>query len=113
MTLGNLVSSMFPRLPIDVADPVERLRAVAEEMRDAEGAGPAARRRARDAARRRLPAPVNALVGRLVPSMPPVNTVCTNVPGPREARHLLGRRILEVHPHRAALPGRRASSSPS
>jgi CBS domain-containing membrane protein len=29
---------------------------------------------------------------------PPFNTVCTNVPGPREACHLLGRRILEVHP---------------
>jgi CBS domain-containing membrane protein len=45
-----------------------------------------------------LPAPVNALLGRLVPSIPPVNTVCTNVPGPREACTLLGRRILEVHP---------------
>lgn len=27
-----------------------------------------------------------------------VNTVCTNVPGSRETRYVLGRRVLEVHP---------------
>ena len=32
LTLGNLVTAMFPRLPVDVADPVERLRRVSEEM---------------------------------------------------------------------------------
>src|SRR5580765_3887220 len=32
MTLGNLVSAMFPRLPVDVADPIERLRCMSEEM---------------------------------------------------------------------------------
>jgi CBS domain-containing protein len=89
---------MFPRLPIDVADPVERLRAVAEEIRSLKEQGqPRAAWLAIQLAGR-LPAPVNALLGRLVPSTPPVNTLCTNVPGPREARHLLGRRILEVHP---------------
>jgi diacylglycerol O-acyltransferase len=98
MTLGNLVSSMFPRLPIDVADPVERLRCVAEEMRMLKEQG---QPRAAGLAMQlvgALPAPVNALLGRFVPSTPPINTVCTNVPGPREACHLLGRRILEVHP---------------
>ena len=46
-----------------------------------------------------LPAPVNALLGRLAAGdSPPINTVCTNVPGPRDACHMLGRRILEVHP---------------
>ena len=98
MTLGNLVASMFPHLPIDVADPVERLRVVAEEMRTLKEQG---QPRAAGLAMQlvgRLPAPVNALLGRLAPSTPPINTVCTNVPGPREARNLLGRRILEVHP---------------
>ena len=98
MALGNLVSSMFPRLPIDVSDPVERLRTISEEMRTLKEQGQA---RAAGLAMQlvgSLPAPVNALLGRLVPSTPPINTVCTNVPGPREACHLLGRRILEVHP---------------
>jgi WS/DGAT/MGAT family acyltransferase len=98
MTLGNLVSSMFPRLPIDLADPIERLRTIAEEMRTLKEQG---QPRATGLAMRlagAMPAAVNALLGRFVPSVPPVNTVCTNVPGPREACHMLGRRILEVHP---------------
>jgi CBS domain-containing protein len=98
MTLGNLVSSMFPRLPVDVADPVARLRVVAEEMRTLKERGQARAAGLAMDIMGMLPAPVNALVGRLVPSMPPFNTICTNVPGPRDACRLLGRRILEVHP---------------
>jgi CBS domain-containing protein len=98
MTLGNLVSSMLPHLPIDVADPLERLRVVADEMRALKEQG---QPRAAGLAMQllgTLPAPVNALFGRFVPAAPPINTVCTNVPGPREACRLLGRRMLEVHP---------------
>jgi CBS domain-containing membrane protein len=98
MALGNLVTSMFPHLPIDLADPVERLRAVAEEMRTLKEQG---QPRAAGLAMQlvgALPAPVNAFIGRILPAVPPFNTVCTNVPGPRDACHLLGRRILEVHP---------------
>jgi WS/DGAT/MGAT family acyltransferase len=98
MALGNLVTSMFPRLPIDVADPIERLRTVADEMRTLKEQG---QPRAAGLAMQlfgALPAPVNAFIGRILPATPPFNTVCTNVPGPRDACHLLGRRILEVHP---------------
>ena len=98
LALGNLVTSMLPRLPIDVADPVERLHTIATEMRTLKEQG---QPRAAGLAMQlvgALPASVNALFGRFVPSTPPVNTVCTNVPGPRQPRHLLGRRILEVHP---------------
>jgi diacylglycerol O-acyltransferase / wax synthase len=98
MALGNMVSSMLPRLPIDVADPVERLRCVAEEMRTLKEQG---QPRASGMAMQlvgSLPSAVNALIGRFATAAAPFNTVCTNVPGPREACHLLGRRILEVHP---------------
>lgn len=99
LALGNLVTSTFPRLPVDVADPVERLTAMADEMRTLKGQGQA---RAAGLAMRlvgALPAPVIALLGRLfASSVPPINTVCTNVPGPRETCRLLGRRIVEVHP---------------
>jgi diacylglycerol O-acyltransferase / wax synthase len=98
MSLGNLVSSMLPRLPIDLADPVERLRTIANEMRTLKEQGQPRVAGMAMQLMGALPAPVNALLGRLMPSTPPINTVCTNVPGPRDACHLLGRRILEVHP---------------
>jgi WS/DGAT/MGAT family acyltransferase len=98
MTLGNRVSSMFPRLPIDVADPAERLRRIAAEMRALKERGqPRATALALELLGT-LPAPVNALIARLLPATPPINTICTNVPGPREPLTLLGRRILEIHP---------------
>ena len=98
MTLGNLVSAMLPRLPVEVADPVERLRRTSEEMSRLKDRGqPRAAAMALQAAGM-VPSAVNALVSRLLPDGFFVNTVCTNVPGPREACHILGRRMLEVHP---------------
>lgn len=98
MTLGNLVSAMFPRLPVDVADPVERLHAVSAEMRRLKERGqPRASGVAMQIAGM-LPAPLNALLARALPEGPPLNTVCTNVPGPRDACRILGRTIVEVHP---------------
>jgi len=45
-----------------------------------------------------MPAPVGALLGRLLPERAIISTVCTNVPGPREVCHIAGRRIVEIHP---------------
>jgi WS/DGAT/MGAT family acyltransferase len=98
MTLGNLVTAMVARLPVDVADPRERLRRMAAEMRALKDQGQA---RATGFAMQTagwIPAPVHALLARLVSSTALLNTVTTNVPGPREACRLLGRRIDEVHP---------------
>lgn len=97
MTLGNLVTAMVPRLPVDAAEPKERLQRVAAEMRALKDEGQA---RAMGFALQVLgavPAPLYALVGRFT-STSPLNTVTTNVPGPRAACRLLGRRIDEVHP---------------
>jgi WS/DGAT/MGAT family acyltransferase len=98
LTLGNLVSSMFPRLPLDVADPLERLQRITDELRSLKDRGQARAAGLAMAVAGALPAPVGALLGRLMVDVTPINTVCTNVPGPREACQLLGRRILEVHP---------------
>ena len=98
MTLGNLVTAMIAHLPIDVADPRERLRRVAAEMRSLKEQGQA---RATGMALQLagwLPAPLHAFLARLLPAAGPLNTVTTNVPGPREACRLLGQRIEEVHP---------------
>ena len=98
MSLGNLVSSMFPMLPIGIADPVERLRTLAAEMRNLKEQGQAQASGLVMSVLGSMPAPVGALLGRLLPERAFINTVCTNVPGPREVCHLAGRRIVEIHP---------------
>jgi CBS domain-containing protein len=98
MTLGNLVTSLFPTLPVDVDDPLERLRRVATEMQALKEQGQAQASGSLMQVLGAFPAPLNALLGRLLPDRALVSTVCTNVPGPRRMCHLLGRRILEVHP---------------
>jgi diacylglycerol O-acyltransferase len=98
MSLGNLVSSMFPTLPIGIADPVERLRALAAEMRSLKEKGQAQASGLVMSLLGSMPAPVGALLGRLLPERAFINTVCTNVPGPRNVCHLAGRRIVEIHP---------------
>ena len=98
LALGNRVSAMFSALPVDVADPVERLRRVTLEMRALkERRQPQAVELALAVADA-LPAAAVPLVTRLVAHWPVVNTVCTNVPGPRETRYVLGCRVLEIHP---------------
>ena len=98
--LGNQVSAMVVSLATDIADPVERLAAVhrstsgSKEVTEADrrpqpdralaaGAGPADR--ARHAARR--PVRPSRSVGI-------VNTVVTNVPGPREPLYFAGARSV-------------------
>lgn len=98
MTLGNLVTAMLPKLPVHVADPIERLRCMSEEMCRLKDRGqPRATGMAMQLAGM-IPAAVNAFLARVLPEGSPMNTVCTNVPGPRDVLHVLGQRILEVHP---------------
>jgi CBS domain-containing protein len=98
LALGNRVSAMFPHLPVDVADPLERLRRVAAEMRALKARGDARAAGVVLALAGALPAPFGAWLGRLAPDQPLLSTVCTNVPGPREVRFLLGRPVEELHP---------------
>jgi len=98
MALGNLVASMFPTLPIGIADPIERLHALAAEMRSLKEQGQAQASSVLMSLLGAMPAPVGALLGRLLPERAIINTVCTNVPGPRQVCHVAGRRIVEIHP---------------
>src|SRR5262245_695728 len=98
LTLGNLVSAMFPVLPIEVADPVDRLHKVAAHMSELKERGQAHATGLMMALAGALPPPLSAALGRLLPSWPMINVVCTNVPGPREQRYVLGRRIVGIHP---------------
>src|SRR5262245_33784842 len=98
LTLGNLVSAMFPVLPVDIADPVDRLHKIAAHMSDLKERGQAHATGLLMSLAGTLPAPVSALLGRVLPGWPMINVVCTNVPGPREPRYVLGRRIVGIHP---------------
>jgi CBS domain-containing protein len=98
LTLGNLVSAMFPVLPVDIADPLDRLHKVAAHMSELKERGQAHATGLLMTLAGALPAPVSALLGRMLPSWPMINVVCTNVPGPREPRYVLGRRIVGIHP---------------
>ena len=98
MTLGNLVTAMIARLPIDATDPRERLRRVTAEMQTLKDEGQARATGMALAVAGWLPPAVHAIVARLLPSAVPLNTVTTNVPGPRDTCRMLGRTIEEVHP---------------
>ena len=98
LTLGNRVSGMFVSLPLDVADARERLHLIAAEMRAAKEAGQS---RAFDFAlgiAGTVPTALAPLLSRVVQLWPVAHTVCTNVPGPRETRALLGKKIVDLHP---------------
>ncbi|MGW4587316.1 wax ester/triacylglycerol synthase family O-acyltransferase [Amycolatopsis thermoflava] len=100
-TLDNRVSLMLPMLPVDVADPVERLRTVHERL--------AVHKASRE---REAGQAVLSFAGH--EPYPPVSwamhaapwlfermlvTVTTNVPGPRKQLHLLGRPMVALYPY--------------
>ncbi len=101
----NRVSSLFPPLPTDAADPIERLRRVRESMNEAKElftllpadvlteyadfAPPAlALRAARMSTRLRIADRMN----------PPFNLVISNVPGPRHGLYLSGAEMQHYYP---------------
>lgn len=96
--MGNLITAVFPWLPVDEEDPLERLNRVREEMSAIKG---------REMGRATgillgllglLPSAVEAAALRLLPDVPLVSAACTNVRGPAQPLRLLGRRIAEIHP---------------
>ncbi len=98
LALGNRVSALFATLPVDVADPLERLSRVVQETRMLKAAGQSRALETALAVAGMLPPPSGPLLARLSSLRPLVHTVCTNVPGPRGTRYVLGRRVLEMHP---------------
>lgn len=95
--LGNAVSAMFPRLPVDVPDPLERLERVVREMETLRTRGQARATAYGIRMMGALPPVVEAALPMLVPPTPIVNTICTNVRGPKAPRSLAGSRITGLH----------------
>jgi diacylglycerol O-acyltransferase len=97
----NRVSLLLAALPVDVADPVERLAAVRAQLTALKRSREAEAGEAVTALARYEPFPLLSLGLRLVFRAPQRNivTVTTNVPGPRWPLYAMGRRVLEILPY--------------
>lgn len=96
----NLVSAMLVYLPVDAADPVEQLRTVHTRLSDAKVSGQRQAASLIATAADYIPFAVSAKAVRALMRLPQraIVTVTTNVPGPRQPVHVLGRQVLRVLP---------------
>lgn len=99
--LGNQVTAMFADLPVGVADPMERLSAVADQMAHLKSSGMAVGVQSMLSAADFVPPTLMTLGARVAVTVGQrvVNTVTTNIPGPQYPLYLLGRRLLEMFPY--------------
>lgn len=98
LKLGNRVSMLVAPLPIGITDPVERLRQVSAAMDLLKSSGQAGQMERVVALTDLLPPPLQRPLAQLQASVTPVNTVCTNVPGPRETLYMLGEPVQTMVP---------------
>lgn len=96
--VGNRVSALVVRLPIDEADAWQRLRRVVEETSELKASGLSGAGDAMGAALELLPTPLLTPLFRRAARSSVANMVITNVPGVRVPVYLLGARQLEVYP---------------
>jgi diacylglycerol O-acyltransferase len=103
--LDNRVSAILCELPVHLADPVERLAYVREQMADLKGSHMAEAGEALMTLGTLAPPMLletgSRLAVRLMHQLPQrsVNTVTTNVPGPQLPLYCLGREMLEYRPY--------------
>jgi WS/DGAT/MGAT family acyltransferase len=96
----NKVSFMFADLPVGIADPVQRLASVRTQMEGLKESKQALAASTMTSMSGFAPAMLLDLAGRVSTRAPQrsINTITTNVPGPQQPIHLLGRRMLEYLP---------------
>ena len=101
----NQVTALLYNLPVQIADPVERLKLVHDEMTELkashmDSAG-AAVTSLGNLAPPMVVGPLSRMASRAMHQLPQrsVNTVTTNVPGPQYPLYCLGREMLEYRPY--------------
>ena len=97
----NRVSAMFADLPVAIEDPVERLATIHDQMTHLKDTHEAVAGEALTSLTGFAPEVLLATGGWLATRAPQrnVNTVTTNVPGPRVPLFIAGRRMLEAFPY--------------
>ncbi|WP_051021307.1 wax ester/triacylglycerol synthase family O-acyltransferase [Nocardia araoensis] len=99
-TLDNRVSAVLPFLPIEIGDPVERLKTIQERMNRHKSGGEAQAEKSVLALAGLLPFAPLAWSLRLLARFPQrtVGALVTNVPGPREQLTVRGHVVSELLP---------------
>jgi WS/DGAT/MGAT family acyltransferase len=100
-SLANRVSAMFADLPVNIDDPLERLRAISEQMAGVKDSKQAVAAEALTDLTGFAPPMLLSLAGRLGTklSQHSVNTVTTNVPGPQVPLYAVGRTMVRSYPY--------------
>ena len=91
LKLGNRVSAMMAPLPVGIFDPLERLRQVRAAMEQLKRSGESLRMSRMMDLLSYVPAPLQHQLGWVQST--PINTICTNVPGPPVSLYFQGRRL--------------------
>lgn len=96
----NRVSVMLPYLPVEEESPVRRLQLVHSRLNRTKSTGQRQAGSAFVSATNYLPFALTAWAVRLLTRLPQqgVTTVATNVPGPAQTLHIMGREVLDVLP---------------
>ncbi|MCC6143690.1 MAG: wax ester/triacylglycerol synthase family O-acyltransferase [Candidatus Hydrogenedentes bacterium] len=109
--MGNQVSMLPVRVPLDVIDPLERHKVIVERTRALKDAHIADSLHLLMRLVQVAPPPVQALAGKAaqlspitallswLTSFPTVNTVCTNVEGPRLPLFTMGQPLASLYPY--------------
>ncbi|HMD56281.1 MAG TPA: wax ester/triacylglycerol synthase family O-acyltransferase [Solirubrobacteraceae bacterium] len=97
----NRVSAMFADLPVGIEDPVQRLHSIRDQMGALKDSHEAVAGEMLTSLAGLTPPLLLSLAERLATRVPQhnVNTVTTNVPGPRGPLFACGRRMLESFPY--------------
>jgi WS/DGAT/MGAT family acyltransferase len=96
--LGNRVSQLVVHIPLEAADPLERLRLVCESTRQLKQSGQAEGGRVLTGLSELLLPSIAGALERVAMRYSFGNMIVTNVPGARFTAYLLGARLLESYP---------------
>ncbi|HMS63401.1 MAG TPA: wax ester/triacylglycerol synthase family O-acyltransferase [Solirubrobacteraceae bacterium] len=108
-TLGNQLTQLIAPLPVDVADPVARLRIVQDAMTGLKESRQALGAELIAGAQDFAPPTILAQSTRLNFSTRAYNVLVTNIPGPQVPLYLMGRELRSIYPL-AFLAGDRAAA---
>ena len=99
--MDNRVSALVAELPVDVGDPLDRLRTVRHRMRALKGSGERQTGELLSDVAGLIPPALLAATLSAAFHIPQrfVVTVATNVPGPDRALYAAGRRMIELYPY--------------
>ncbi|GBE64352.1 putative diacyglycerol O-acyltransferase tgs1 [Mycobacterium sp. MFM001] len=97
---GNRVSVMLPYLPVEIDNPVQRLRVVHSRLSRTKSSGQRQAGSTAVSVANAVPFPLTAWLIRWLTQLPQhgVTTLATNVPGPCEPLHIMGRKVIAVMP---------------